>query len=379
MSGGALRLDAAARLLEPARAKCQAWLEEHREGERELAVPADVWPMLQPRLAKLGADHRVTCAIQSGTLVLSGPEKYVGDALKACKLFVRQHARTTASVTLTREDAALLALRLRAARGELEGATVALDRASGVATLKGTEDCVEKAQAAVRALVDEAARCAVEVALNGALEKCLSRPPLLKLQEALECALVADKATDPPTLSLRGRADAVAKMKLALERDYDVDEHEREMTARTIPVVIGKGGATIKRLQQESGAELSIDRASSTLRISGKRAAVAKAVAAVDAVLDALGFEIEISVQPRQVGMIVGRGGSNIKQLQSDTGASINIEKESGIVRIRGAKPAAERCAELTRQLLDANGVYPSAAPIAAPSAAPPSKPPGLT
>ena len=74
------------------------------EGARELAVPADVWPMLQPRLAKLGADHRVTCAIQSGTLVLSGPEKYVGDALKACKLFVRQHARTTASVTLTRED-----------------------------------------------------------------------------------------------------------------------------------------------------------------------------------------------------------------------------------------------------------------------------------
>ena len=57
-------------------------------------------------------------------------------------------------------------------------------------------------------------------------------------------------------------------MKLALERDYDVDEHEREMTARTIPVVIGKGGATIKRLQQEA-APSSIDRASSTLRISG--------------------------------------------------------------------------------------------------------------
>ena len=116
-------------------------------------------------------------------------------------------------------------------------------------TLKGTEDCVEKAQAAVRGLVDEAARCAVEVALNGALEKCLSRPPLLKLQEVLECALVADKATDPPTLSLRGRADAVATMKLALERDYDVDEHEREMTARTIPVVIGSG-ATIKRFSR---------------------------------------------------------------------------------------------------------------------------------
>ena len=88
---------------------------------------------------------------------------------------------------------------------------------------------------------------------------------LMRLQEQHDCAIVlppagATSAGSQLQLQLRGRADAVAHMQKALETQLDVDEHEVSVAQHMVPVIIGKGGATIRRLGEQSGAEFSLDR-----------------------------------------------------------------------------------------------------------------------
>ena len=138
-----------------------------------------------------------------------------------------------------------------------------------------------------------------------------------------------------------------------------------------VGMVIGRGGETIKRLQEESGARLQMiqdgDFALSELkplRISGDPDQVAKAVrmvrqlifdeeedgsttAIVPKLCDARGIQaassgdiatnleyyasqtVRIEVPRFAVGTIIGRGGDTIKRVQAESGARVQFEQES--------------------------------------------------
>lgn len=153
---------------------------------------------------------------------------------------------------------------------------------------------------------------------------------------------------------------------------------------QVIPIIIGKGGSTIKRLQQESDATLDLDRSSGRMRVHGRKAAVAKACELLDELLDQFGGQMEMQVQPRQIPLIIGRGGSTIRQLQTESGASIGISKDDCIVKMRGSKQAVDIAMQLLQQVLaeggrpqgNVPGMNGGAPAAAAPSTAAP--PPGL-
>jgi len=129
-----------------------------------------------------------------------------------------------------------------------------------------------------------------------------------------------------------------------------------ELSSRTVGAVIGKQGATIRRIQKESNAHLDIQRDSDPimLKIMGTAEEVASAKAMVEAVLSSpppsraqkpLGpgeseFTIELG---RAVGAVIGKGGSTIQRLQEESGARLEIARESSSCRIVGTTEAVEK------------------------------------
>ena len=162
---------------------------------------------------------------------------------------------------------------------------------------------------------------------------------LQRLQEQYECALLPDPTAQE--LQLRGRADPVARMKAALEQQLDVDEHEREVSSHMVPVIIGKGGATIRRLNEQSAAEFGLDRPTGVVSIRGRKLAVQKGVALLDELIEQYGGARDLPIKERQIPLIIGRGGATIKQLQADSGATISVAKEELFVRVRGSRSRA--------------------------------------
>ena len=217
-----------------------------------------------------------------------------------------------------------------------------------------------------------------------------------RLQESHLVALVADQKA--MALTIIGAADAVRKVQTILDDELDVDEHSREVNSRRavfchepkqpsfsalfnplpvsnsfirdlpcacspfsvddcqvndrlVPIIIGRGGANIKKLQTESGASVDLDRTNGRVTVRGRRAQVLAAVTMLDE-LSAQFNESEIRVNPRQIPLLIGRGGSTIRQLQADTNATIDIRKEEGVVRIRGSPAAIEEGLRRIRELL---------------------------
>jgi len=121
--------------------------------------------------------------------------------------------------------------------------------------------------------------------------------------------------------------------------------------------VIGKGGSTIKRIQQESGARLDIEKEDygTFLKVTGMPEDVARAREAVELVRSQpppkkalregeVDFEVELGGASSAV---IGRKGVKINSIQKESGAKLDIPRGSTHCRIMGTPEAVEKGKEL--------------------------------
>jgi len=129
--------------------------------------------------------------------------------------------------------------------------------------------------------------------------------------------------------------------------------------------IIGKGGETIRRLSEESGARLQIERELSRVMIKGDREAC---VRAKELILDLMNdpnppgsttsgvtndFVKHSMPAEGCEGKIIGKGGESIRELCQRTGAKIQIDKENGTVSIQGKKANVDSAIEAVQAIID--------------------------
>uniref|UniRef100_A0A8C2J9Y3 K Homology domain-containing protein n=1 Tax=Cyprinus carpio TaxID=7962 RepID=A0A8C2J9Y3_CYPCA len=111
-------------------------------------------------------------------------------------------------------------------------------------------------------------------------------------------------------------------------------------------LVIGKGGETIKQLQERAGVKMVMIQegpqntgADKPLRISGDP------------------FKVQVPVPRFAVGIVIGRNGEMIKKIQNDTGVRIQFKPDDGstperIAQIMGPPDRAQHAADIMSDLL---------------------------
>ncbi|KAM9368350.1 tudor and KH domain-containing protein [Phaethornis superciliosus] len=129
------------------------------------------------------------------------------------------------------------------------------------------------------------------------------------------------------------------------ERLNFVGEEEMEVEVRVpraaMKSIIGRRGATIRGLRQETGARIEVEEEEeegeeTLLLISGSPGAVCRAKAAVHRIVaENLPVSEELRVPPRAVGRIIGRGGHTVRGIRRSSGARVLCEPQPGV----GAAP----------------------------------------
>eukprot|EP00931_Biecheleriopsis_adriatica_P057562 TRINITY_DN34162_c0_g1_i1.p1 TRINITY_DN34162_c0_g1~~TRINITY_DN34162_c0_g1_i1.p1 ORF type:complete len:614 (-),score=145.98 TRINITY_DN34162_c0_g1_i1:105-1946(-) len=128
-----------------------------------------------------------------------------------------------------------------------------------------------------------------------------------------------------------------------------------EVDQQWIGWLLGGRGKTVREIEAETGAKVSIDQSTkdagySVVRISGAPGAVQQARKRVQASLavvsgqaqgDAANDENEMQVEQRYVGWILGKSGVVLREIQNKSGASVAIDQSTkdrgySIVRISG-------------------------------------------
>merc|ERR1719203_1606004 len=143
-----------------------------------------------------------------------------------------------------------------------------------------------------------------------------------------------------------------------LDSDVATDNAEPGDTSVTISagddplILIGRGGSTIQRLQDETGAKFNLDRDTNLLTISGPDECVQHGLAEVQSILGAEAERKANEAEERvtwgsdAIKAVIGRGGSNIRATQDATGVRIDADVDAGTLVIVG--PAEDVAAALT-------------------------------
>ncbi|KAJ3594365.1 hypothetical protein NHX12_003672 [Muraenolepis orangiensis] len=174
------------------------------------------------------------------------------------------------------------------------------------------------------------------------------------------------------SVTLTGSPDSIQTAKRLLS------EIEVMVPASKAGLVIGKGGETIKSLQERAGVKMVMIQegpqntgADKPLRISGEPFKVQQAKELVMELIREQGFReqrgeygsrlggdsLDVPVPRFAVGIVIGRNGEMIKKIQSDTGVRIQFKQDDGttperIAQIMGPPEQAQHAAEIISDLL---------------------------
>lgn len=137
------------------------------------------------------------------------------------------------------------------------------------------------------------------------------------------------------------------KAAIAAIHDATSGFEEVSVEQKMIPALVGKGGVVIRKIQEDSGAFVDINRSKDdddkgpSLRVRGTRKSVKAAVQLIhDIINDNVEIEFDIPINKEFVSAIVGAKGVTIQQMQKDSGFCkfdiVKDDPENPIVRIKG-------------------------------------------
>lgn len=116
--------------------------------------------------------------------------------------------------------------------------------------------------------------------------------------------------------------------------------YEQLIPQPKVGLIIGKGGETIKRLQEQAGCRMLMvqdgqysNAPQRLLRIQGAPSAIEAAKGLVMDLIGGMDFNpgnqtVEVQVPSNLVGMVIGRGGESIKRIQAETGVRIQFQQD---------------------------------------------------
>ncbi|NWH80476.1 TDRKH protein, partial [Piaya cayana] len=128
-------------------------------------------------------------------------------------------------------------------------------------------------------------------------------------------------------------------VQLTLVGDKEL-EFEVRVPRAAVKSIIGRKGATIKKLRWETGARIEVEDEDEdeevTLLISGSPEQVCRAKAAVHQIVkESMPVSEQLCVPQRAVGRIIGRGGETVQGIQRSSGAKVFCERNAGLAPVR--------------------------------------------
>eukprot|EP00750_Incisomonas_marina_P024094 INCI5084.2.p1 GENE.INCI5084.2~~INCI5084.2.p1 ORF type:complete len:1256 (-),score=304.35 INCI5084.2:687-4454(-) len=183
------------------------------------------------------------------------------------------------------------------------------------------------------------------------------------------------------TVTIAGKTkEATAAAKAGIKAVID-EERARNMVFDIPPNsagdIIGRGGATIRQIQESTGCRVNLQRDSNRCQITGPDPdEIAKARAQIEEILERVradeeereaqrtlrdtreggfvpnGSHIAFPIADRDIPAVLGRGGATIRQLQEDTGCRINLSKDDGMCYITNGTEETRKEAQVRAEPL---------------------------
>eukprot|EP00742_Colponemidia_sp_Colp-10_P012196 GILJ01013653.1.p1 GENE.GILJ01013653.1~~GILJ01013653.1.p1 ORF type:complete len:990 (-),score=175.13 GILJ01013653.1:234-2921(-) len=229
---------------------------------------------------------------------------------------------------------------------------VDIDKKNNMVVITGAASAVSKAKEALQRAIEEGQ--VVSVSVDGISSEAVS---LLRNNAGERISkMMTDSGANISIISannsikIRGSQAAVNAAQETLSRFIDDTVVEvLPAPADKLGLIMGKGGSNLNQIRDAHRAM--IVRLSDGFQIIGTRRDVDSARRPLKALIDhTLAGPTVIKAEEYQMGAVIGKGGSTIQRIESESGATLDVDKETCSVKIRGTIEAvakAKRAVEL--------------------------------
>ncbi|KAL7546161.1 hypothetical protein ACHAWF_009503 [Thalassiosira exigua] len=232
---------------------------------------------------------------------------------------------------------------IRAAQ-EATGVRIDADVEAGTLVIVGPSEQVSKALTMCHNFAFGEAQEVIELGSRNAVNLVYgpSFQTIRSLQDATGCKLDIDRGTT--TLKLAGSSEAVAEATEKIRELLDANQgFEMTIENSKVGAVYGKGGETLRSIQDRTGTQIDVSRGPThaTVSVMGTADASARARNMLQRAIDG-----EVELQPGEVAeeielgsgtaAVIGRGGSNVAELEKRHGVKINVRSELQKARVVG-------------------------------------------
>jgi len=166
-----------------------------------------------------------------------------------------------------------------------------------------------------------------------------------------------DKGTSLCTIN--GTVDQV---ELARKLVFDIVGNQGKEAVETGAMrvlVFGPGGATIRKIQEDSGARLDMGKDSSMVTITGDLNSVRAAKSMIEIILKSSNVASMV-LDDREISSVIGKGGENIRRLTAESGATVDIGSDK-MCSISGTPEQVMKARELVKLYIEHRGPPPAA------------------
>ena len=264
------------------------------------------------------------------------------------------------------------------------GISAQVVREGNYVALWGEPSSVAAASNRIRELVSNSSKLSAEVMIDTALVPTFigkAGAGIKEISTLAKCTIKIDRSSDARSTIVitTSAANLLPEAKAKVEA-HVLSLSKRRVLLRVIPsafgAIVGKAGATIRTLQEESGCNFDLNREAGAVAIRGpSEASVASAVAKLQAVLDSADFHHAQEISEEELATlyrvfknldqdtvlaIIGKGGNTIKGIQDDTGASVNIDRDTNTISVTAntAKSVTEASAIIEGIITKARNDY---------------------
>lgn len=215
---------------------------------------------------------------------------------------------------------------------------------AGMVDALAGRDASASSSSSAAAAPKEGEEAAAEEAAPEAAAPSTAGPSVSSLKSEFGCGGQLE-ASGSPYVALWGESAAVAGAKAKLSAAVaEFNQRHGEVSAEVwmLPTIIGKQGAGIKKLESDTGCKIQVEREGSSGKPAILLAAPSPAVlssgkAKVEELITGMAKRrVLLQVPPPAFGGIIGKGGANIRALQEETGASLDLDRDLGCVAVRG-------------------------------------------
>lgn len=170
------------------------------------------------------------------------------------------------------------------------------------------------------------------------------------MQESTGCKL--DIARGSTTLKLSGSNDAVAKARTSILALLEINRgFEMTIEVSKVGAVYGKGGETLRSIQDKTSTQIDVARGPThaTISVMGSAEASGRARNMLQRAIDG-----DVELKPGEIAeeielgsataAVIGRGGSNVALLEKKHGVKVNVRSELHKARVVGKPEKVEEC-----------------------------------